>query len=266
MEIMSKTAIVTGGSSGIGLETAKKLAEMGFRVYALSRHPKAYPTFVSLECDVTDEKAVKHVVKKIALETGHIDLLINAAGFGISGAVEFTDTEDAKRLFDTNFFGMVRMNKAVIPLMRARKHGRIINISSVAAPAGIPFQAYYSASKAAIDSYTLALRNELRPFGISVGSILPGDIKTGFTAAREKSTESDDIYQGRITRSVKGMEHDEETGIDPAAAGAFIARVATKRFLKPQTTLGGLYRGAVVLLRLLPVRLSNYLVYLLYAK
>ena len=209
---------------------------------------------------------MKHVVKKIALETGHIDLLINAAGFGISGAVEFTDTEDAKRLFDTNFFGMVRMNKAVIPLMRARKHGRIINISSVAAPAGIPFQAYYSASKAAIDSYTLALRNELRPFGISVGSILPGDIKTGFTAAREKSTEGDDIYQGRITRSVKGMEHDEETGIDPAAAGAFIARVATKRFLKPQTTLGGLYRGAVVLLRLLPVRLSNYLVYLLYAK
>ena len=99
---MSKTAIVTGGSSGIGLETAKKLAEMGFRVYALSRHPKAYPTFVSLECDVTDEKAVKHVEKKIALETGHIDLLINAAGFGISGAVEFTDTEDAKRLFDTN--------------------------------------------------------------------------------------------------------------------------------------------------------------------
>ena len=175
---MSKTAIVTGGSSGIGLETAKKLAEMGFRVYALSRHPKAYPTFVSLECDVTDEKAVKHVVKKIALEPGHIDLLINAAGFGISGAVEFTDTEDAKRLFDTNFFGMVRMNKAVIPLMRARKHGRIINISSTnGMNTYYPMSFDYDASKAALISLTHDLAVQFGPY-VHVNAVAPGFIGT----------------------------------------------------------------------------------------
>ena len=150
--------------------------------------------------------------------------------------------------------------------MRERKKGRIINISSVAAPAGIPFQAYYSASKGAIDSYSLALRNEVRPFGIEVGSILPGDIKTGFTAARNKNMAGDDIYNGRIQRGVASMEHDEENGIPAEYAGKYVAKIATRKTIKPHVTLGAKYKAAVVLIKLLPCRLSNWLVYQLYAK
>lgn len=104
-------------------------------------------------------------------------MLVNNAGFGISGAVEFTKTEDAKRLFDTNFFGMVNMNRAVVPVMREAGQGRIVNISSVAGQIPIPFQTYYSAAKAATNSYTMALANELRPYGVTVCAVQPGDIK-----------------------------------------------------------------------------------------
>lgn len=132
-------------------------------------------------------------------EQGRIDILINNAGFGISGAVEFTQTEEAMRLFDVNFFGMVRMTEKVIPYMRENGGGRIVNISSVAAVVPIPFQTYYSASKAAISSYSMALANEVGRFGIRVSAIMPGDISTGFTDARKKITEGDDVYRGSVS-------------------------------------------------------------------
>ena len=193
-------------------------------------------------------------------------MLINNAGFGISGAVEFTDTAEAQRLLDVNFFGMVRMNKAVIPHMRQAGRGRIVNLSSVAAPCPIPFQAYYSAGKAAVNAYTMALANELRPFGITVCAVQPGDIHTGFTAARVKTMEGDDVYGGRIGRSVQRMEHDEQNGMDPAKAGAFIARVAMKRRPKPIYTIRLDYQFFVFLTRILPGRTLNWLIGLLYAK
>ena len=180
--------------------------------------------------------------------------------------MEFTDTAEAQRLLDVNFFGMVRMNKAVIPHMRQAGRGRIVNLSSVAAPCPIPFQAYYSAGKAAVNAYTMALANELRPFGITVCAVQPGDIHTGFTAARVKTMEGDNVYGGRIGRSVQRMEHDEQTGMDPAKAGAFIARVAMKRRPKPIYTIRFDYRFFVFLTRILPGRLLNWLIGLLYAK
>ena len=152
--------------------------------------------------------------EEILQREDHIDVLINNAGFGISGAVEFTTTEDAQHQLDVNFFGMVRMNRQVLPVMRRQCYGRIVNLSSVAGAIPIPFQTYYSASKAAINSYTMALANEVKPFGIQVCCVQPGDIRTGFTAAREKNPEGDDIYGGRIARSVAGMERDEQNGMD----------------------------------------------------
>ena len=117
----------------------------------------------------------------MCIRDSHIDVLINNAGFGISGAVEFTGTEEAQRQLDVNFFGMVRMNRQVLPVMRKQGYGRIVNLSSVAGAIPIPFQTYYSASKAAINSYTMALANEVKPFGIQVCCVQPGDIRTGFT-------------------------------------------------------------------------------------
>ena len=192
-------------------------------------------------------------------------MVVNNAGFGISGAVEFTQTADAQRLLDVNFFGMVRVNRAVLPYMREAGRGRIVNLSSVAAVAPIPFQTYYSASKAAVNAYTMALANEVRPFGITVCAVQPGDIATGFTSAREKSQAGDQAYNGRIGRSVARMEHDETAGMSPASAGAFIGRVALRRSHHPLYTIGGFYRFAVLLLKLLPASAGNWLLGRLYA-
>ena len=136
--------------------------------------------------------------------------------------------QEARRQFDVNFFGMVNMNRAVLPIMRQQGGGRIVNMSSVAAPIAIPFQAYYSASKAAVRTYSLALASEVRPFGIEVCVIMPGDIATGFTAARRKSCDGDVVYHGRIARSVAVMEHDEQTGMSAEYAGQFVARRADR--------------------------------------
>lgn len=263
---MNKIVIITGGSSGIGLCTAAALRDRGCKVYELSRRDSEVTGITHIKCDVTDEAQIAAAVGQVMAESGRIDILINNAGFGISGAVEFTDTAEAQRLFDVNFFGMVRMNHAVLPLMRQQDGGRIVNLSSVAAPVPIPFQTYYSAGKAAVNSYTMALSNEVKPFGITVCAVMPGDIKTGFTSARQKNITGDDIYGGRITRSVAGMEKDEQTGMDPAKAGAFIASVALKNSRKPLYTIGIAYKGAVFLTKILPARWLNALIGQLYAK
>ena len=262
---MSKIAVVTGGTSGIGKETALYLAKNGCTVYELSRRAEGVAGLHHISADVTDETSVRRAVEQIVQEAGRIDILVNNAGFGISGAVEFTDTEEAKRQFDVNFFGMVRMNRAVIAVMRKQGGGRIVILSSVAAPVPIPFQTYYAASKAAINSYTMALANELRPFGITVSAVMPGDIHTGFTAARHKVGQGDEIYGGRISRSVKRMEHDEQTGMDPAKAGAFVGRVALKTGHKPLYTIGFAYQCAVFLTKILPARVLNWLIGKIYA-
>lgn len=259
-------ALVTGGTSGIGLCTAAALAEKGCRGYTFSRRESNDKRFTHIAVDVTDEAAVDAAVKQIAAKEGRIDIVVNCAGFGISGAIEFTALADAKRQFDVNFFGMVNVNKAVLPIMREQKHGRIVNISSVAAAVPIPFQAYYSASKSAINSYTCSLANEVRPYGITVCAVQPGDIKTNFTAVRDKSMQGDDVYGGRITRSVAKMEHDEQTGMTADEAGKFICGAALKKSVKPIYTIGISYQLACLLVRTLPKRWLNKLIYEIYAK
>lgn len=262
----NKVAIVTGGSSGIGLCTAQALRDAGCTVYELSRRAFSHPGITHICTDVTDEDAVQAAVAQIAAKTQRIDILVNCAGFGISGAVEFTALADAKRQFDVNFFGMVNVTRAVLPIMRQQGRGRIVNVSSVAAVAHIPFQTYYSASKAAIESYTCALANEVRPFGISVTCAQPGDIRTGFTAARKKNAAGDDVYGGRISRSVAGMEKDEQSGMSPQFAGRFIAKIARKTRVKPIYTVGFGYQCLSVLCKLLPCGFRNRIVGLLYAR
>ena len=263
---MDKVVIITGGTSGIGLATAAQLRAMGCRVYEFSR--RAAPEDARHACvDVTDEIAVKRAVADVAAREGRVDILINNAGFGISGAMEFTDSAEAHRLMETNLFGMDNMIRAVLPYMRAAKRGRIVNISSVAGVFAIPFQAWYSISKAAVRSLTMALANEVAPFGIQVTSVMPGDIKTGFTAARRKSTVGDDVYGGRITRSVARMEKDEMNGMSPEAAARTIVRVATqKRRVKPYYAIGFTYKCLVFLDNLLPCRPVRWLLYQMYGK
>ena len=263
---MSKVCVITGGTSGIGKCTAQAMLEKGYTVYELSRRAQGIEGLRHIVADVTDEQTLAAAINEILQREDHIDVVINNAGFGISGAVEFTKTEDAQHQLDVNFFGMVRMNRQVLPIMRKQGYGRIVNLSSVAGAIAIPFQTYYSASKAAINSYTMALANEVKPFGIQVCCVQPGDIRTGFTAAREKNQLGDDIYGGRIARSVAGMERDEQTGMAPEKAGAFIAHVATRKGSKPVNTIGLQYQFFCFLAKVLPAKALNYLVGLIYAK
>lgn len=256
---MNKVAIVTGGTSGIGLAAVEALREQGCTVYALSRHG-------DVVCDVSEEQSARTAVQAVLEKEGRIDVLVNCAGFGISGAAELTPLETAKKQLDVNLFGTANMVNAVIPAMRRQGGGRIVNVGSVAGFVPIPFQTWYSASKAAVQSYTMAMGNELRPFGITLSAVLPGDTKTGFTAARSKIDDPENLYQGRIQRSVARMEHDEQTGVPAERVGKLIARVALKKRVKPLYIPGLGYNAVNVLMRLLPSGIANALIGALYAK
>lgn len=267
MQVKTKTvAVVTGGSDGIGLAAVEALQRAGVTVYEMSRRSDVTHTARHIVCDVTDEDAIARSFQCVLASEGQIDILVCNAGFGISGAVEFTDLNDAKRQFDVNFFGSVNAVKAALPAMRLQKHGRIVIVSSVAGAISIPFQAFYSASKAALNSYSQALANEVRPYGISVTAIMPGDIATGFTAARQKSELGDREYDGRISASVAKMEHDEQHGMKPCVAGKYICKQCLKRRVKPFSAIGASYKILCALSRILPQRLVSRIVYLMYAK
>ena len=256
---MSKTVIVTGGTSGIGLAAVNALRKKGCTVYALSRHG-------DIPCNVSDEESVRTAVQTVLDREGRIDVLVNCAGFGISGAAELTPLELAKKQLDVNLFGTANMVNAVISAMRRQGGGRIVNTGSVAGFVPIPFQTWYSASKAAVQSYTMAMANELKPFGITLCAVLPGDTKTGFTAARQKISDPEDLYRGRIARSVSRMEHDEQNGVPAEAVGDLVAKVALKKRVKPLYIPGFGYNVVNVLIRILPSGLANRLIGLLYAK
>lgn len=261
-----KVAIVTGASSGIGRYTAEALRDAGCIVYDFSRRNIPCGGINHIKTDITDEENVISSVKKVFDKEKRIDILVNSAGFGISGAVEFTKSDDVRSQFDVNFFGTDNVCRAVIPYMRKNKGGRIVNISSVAAVAHIPFQTYYSATKAAIESYSFALANEVKPFGISVTAIQPGDICTEFTQSRKKDFDGDDVYGGRISKSVAGMEKDEEKGMKPEVAGRYIAKIALKNKVKPAYAIGFAYKAVTLLCKVMPCRFRNYVIGILYAK
>ncbi len=261
---MSGVVVVTGGNSGIGLAAAQYFYGKGCTVYELSRREIFYEGIKHITADVTDEASVNAAMKQIFDAEGRLDVLVNNAGFGISGAVEYTGLSDAQRQMDVNFFGQVRCIQAALPYLRQSKSAHIVNVSSMGAPLALPFQAFYSCSKAAVNALTLALANELRPFGIAVCAVMPGDVSTGFTAAREKSVDGADVYKDVIEKSVSTMEHDEQNGMNPKRIAKKIYRQANKRNPKPLCTVGIQYKAIALLNKLLPTSLINRLVGKLY--
>ena len=184
--------LVTGASSGIGRDIACTLARKGAIVYGAARRlPAPYSEgtgqFDPLEMDVTQDASVSAGVAEILAAQGHIDGLINCAGSGIAGALEDCSGEETLRQLDVNTVGPLRTARAVLPGMRAQKHGIIINIGSIGGDYALPFQGLYSMSKAALRKETECLRLELRRYGVQAAVIEPGDLKTGFTAARTLS-------------------------------------------------------------------------------
>lgn len=263
---MNKVAIVTGGRGGIGRCSAKSLKKAGCTVYEFSRSGETADGIIHITADMTDDAQVRAAVREVLSREGRIDILVNNAGFGISGAAELTDPKDAHDQMELNLFGMDNAVRAVLPAMRRQGSGRIVCMSSIAGILPIPFQLWYSVSKAAINAYVLALQNEIKPFGITVCAVMPGDIASGFTDARRKSAEGDDIYAGRIERSVSVMERDERGGMSPEAAGEFVARTALKNNSSPLLALGLSYKGAAMIAKLAPRRLTNFIVGKIYAR
>ncbi len=261
---MKRVCILTGGSNGIGKATAELLAKNGFTVYEFSRSGADAGEIRHIAADVTNAEQVRAGVQRVLDEQGQIDLLVNNAGFGISGAVEFTDPADAYAQLNVNFFGALHCIQAVLPSMRAQKSGHIVNVSSVAAPIAIPFQAFYSATKSATNALTLSLRNEVKSFGIRVCAVMPGDVKTGFTAARKKSLAGADVYGKALDHAVSVMEHDEQNGMPPLLVAKSILRAAAEPNPRALRTVGAQYRVFVALAKLLPSSWTNALVGMIY--
>lgn len=259
-------AIVTGGRSGIGRKAAEELAARGITVYVPGRKSFEADGMMYLPCDVTVEEDTLRAVKTVLDREGRIDLLINSAGYGILSASEFTPLEDAKRQLDVNFFGTVNMTKAVLPVMRRQKSGRIVNVSSMAAPAPLPFQSFYSASKVAVNAYTDALRGELKPYGISCCCVLPGDNKTGFTDARKSILEGDEAYEGRITAAMNKQAKFEQEGADPTVAGRKIAKISIRKRIKGVYTLDAVSAAEYALIKFLPHDFSNRIIGKMYGE
>lgn len=181
----NKSVLVTGGSSGMGKDFAKCLAEKGYKVYAAARRIEQMEDLRSLgvtpiKMDITNEQEIQACINRINLEAGGVDILINNAGFGMFGAMEDTPIENARYQFDVNVFGLARLTQLVLPYMRAREEGKIINITSIGGKIYTPLGSWYHATKHALEGWSDCLRLELNPFGIDVVIIEPGAIATEF--------------------------------------------------------------------------------------
>lgn len=263
--------LVTGASSGLGKYTAEEFVKKGHTVYGSSRKPIDTKNGVHmLQLDVWEDTSCKAAVEHIVEREGRLDILVNNAGMGIAGPLEFTSDSEAKLQFETNFFGVLRMSRAVLPCMRAQKQGKILNVSSVAAAIPIPFQSMYSAGKAAVESISQALHMEVSPYGIQVASIEFGDMKTGFTGSRriteaaKQDAQTERIYSETFQKSLGIMEQDEQNGPEPDAAAKLIVKMAEKNRIKPVKICGLKYQLIAVLRRVLPIRFTNWLIQKVY--
>jgi NAD(P)-dependent dehydrogenase (short-subunit alcohol dehydrogenase family) len=228
-----RVALVTGASSGIGLATADLLARQGWRTYGASRtavaHPaSATPTVTSLIMDVTQDASVARAVSDVVGAEGRLDLVVNNAGYGLAGAIEDTSVEEARAQFETNFFGILRVIRAVLPSMRQQRSGTIVNVGSLAGLIGLPFQAIYSASKFALEGLTEGLRQEVAQYGIRVVLVEPGDARTSITAHRvvARAAKNGSPYDAQFRSTLQIVAEEEQGGVPPERVARLIAKLA----------------------------------------
>lgn len=257
---MGQVILVTGASSGIGRACAARLVGAGHRVYGGSRHPEqaAEDTFLTIQIDVSDDASVKAAIAQILeLEKG-IDAVVLSAGFSMLGAVEDTAPADARDIFETNYWGVVRVVQAVLPLMRRRGGGHIVVISSVAGRLGVPFRAYYSSTKFALEGFCEALSLEVACHGIKVSLVAPGHVPTRLGANRRKvaASRENPAYADAFDRCVTAVEQQDAQGTDADAVAELVKGIIDDPAPKLRYTIGSFNERAGILLRnLLPDRL-----------
>ena len=265
---MKQIIVITGASSGIGRATARMMADKGNKVYDLSRSDKPQDGVEHIACDVTDRTAIEAAIGQIAKKEGRIDVLVLCAGMGVAGSIEFTKEEEMQRQFDVNVYGPIRVVQAALPLLRTQamgknERGRIVFVSSMAAVFSIPFQAMYSATKSALNAFAFALKNELKEYKITVSSVLPGNVNTGFGAARRTDLAGSDVYPN-MQAAIEQMEQEENNGMTSETVAKKVVKACTKKNPSLFYTSDWLSDLECLGNRLLPTWLANKVVGMMY--
>ena len=257
-------AIVTGGSSGIGAALVNLLLKAGVEVISLSRTEADFSGQEQIEnlwqipCDISNEEQLAAVFRKISEKWEYCDVLFSNAGFGISGTVASTKKSQMIKQFDVNCFSAVSVIQRCLPLLRKAQYPRIVITSSVAGEISIPYQAFYSASKASLNMLALALNTELAADGIKAIAVMPGDCRTAFTDNREKNAETPACYEKSEARSISKMEADERSGYPAEYVAGQLFRYAGKRRPKALYGVGFSYRFLLAAYKIFPIRLTGW--------
>ncbi|MFZ4561747.1 MAG: SDR family NAD(P)-dependent oxidoreductase [Bacteroidales bacterium] len=223
-----QTVLVTGATSGIGLIIAETLNESGFKVFGTSRTPEKSGLtlpFELLELDITSEKSIQTCIATLLTKTNTIDVLINNAGIGICGSAEETTIEQAYKQVETNFWGAVKMTRAVLPVMRKQRSGNIITIGSLAGLIGVPFQSYYSASKHALEGFFKSLRIEVRSFNIKISLIEPGFFKTNLHHSFEYAEPTIEDYRQLRKNALQVFSESIEKASTPESVAQIVLKI-----------------------------------------
>lgn len=241
----TKTALVTGASSGIGRATAERLAAAGYKVYGTSRRTAMAEgrSFEMLTLDVTSDESVAATVSEVIRREGRIDLLVNNAGFSLApAAAEESSIEQAQSIFDTNFFGIVRMTRAVLPQMRKQRSGRIINIGSIVGFLPAPYMALYAATKHAVEGYSESLDHELRTWGIRVSVLEPASTSTQIDANAPQADAKLDEYHEARTAVGRRLTEMIESGDSPEVVAEVVLQAASAARPRLRYAVGGVAR------------------------
>ena len=237
-----KVALITGVSSGIGQSIARQLAQKGFAVFGTSRNPQGVepmPGVEVLPLDVCLDTSVKACVDAVFAQAERLDILINNSGYVLGGAIEDVSIEEAKAQFETNFFGVMRMVKAVLPVMRQQRSGQIINISSLAGLISAPpFWGIYSASKYALEAYTEHLWREVKPFNVRVSLVEPGAIKTYLTRNQQNAAEPIGDYDPWRERAFEASRQFEAKAPEPTLVADCVVRIIESKSPKLRNRVG----------------------------
>jgi NAD(P)-dependent dehydrogenase (short-subunit alcohol dehydrogenase family) len=261
---MKPSVLITGASSGIGASAAQHLANRGFRVFGTSRSPARHasgtPHVEWIELDVQDDASVGKGFSEVRAAAGGLDALVCNAGNGIFGSVEEVSLDTAREQFETNFFGVLRCVRAVLPGMRKAGRGRIVLVGSLSGRAPIPFQAHYSASKAAVEALALALRNEVHPLGVKVVLIEPGDINTGFNDGMDWGDPAASVYGERTLAAERVIREALPRAPGPELVARAIHSALTARRPRVRYTIGAEAALTPIGKRLLPDGLFQRLI------
>lgn len=258
-------ACITGAASGIGLETARLLSQAGYSVYGLSTSKSGENFLHETIGDITNAGDVERFISFVIAREGQIDVLVNSAGISIASPVELTLRHDAQRLMEVNFLGLVAMCQAVLPPMRERRCGCIINIASVAGLFPLPYEAFYSSSKSAVIAFSRSLRMEVGRYGIRVIAVAPGGVRTPFTSKRIKYRLPNDApYTQSLHNMIAHMGTEEQTGLTANRVARRILSAIRTKSASPVIVVGGVYRLYALLNRLLPYGLIDKIIALKY--